>query len=314
LAALQGTSLWALADANGLAGAWGVAPGEVLATPSAGGATQAGPGALPEGITEVVVAPLPLVQGKAAVIKISGTEGMELTGSLQGHSLHFFPSAGGGAVALQGVHVMSEPGLYPLALSGKLPDGTEFAFSQQVFVRGGDYPYDPSLSVSPETIDPAVTKPEDAEWMALSAAFSPEKLWNGVFKNPMPPEFSDCFPSRFGNRRSYNGSEYVYFHTGLDFCGGVGTPIRAPADGVVVFAGPLTVRGNATMIDHGWGVYSGYMHQSEIQVQAGDRVQAGQIIGLVGASGRVSGPHLHWEIFVAGVQIDPYDWLQQEFP
>ena len=105
-----------------------------------------------------------------------------------------------------------------------------------------------------------------------------------------------------------------HFHTGLDFCGRVGTEIRSPADGIVVFAGPLTVRGNATIIDHGWGVYTGYMHQSEILVKPGDKVKAGQIIGKVGGTGRVTGPHLHWEVFVGGVQVDPQEWLQSIFP
>ncbi len=183
-----------------------------------------------------------------------------------------------------------------------------------MLIRRGDYPFDPVLIVSPETIDPAVTKPEDAEWTALAMPFTPEKYWEGQFQSPAPPPFSDCWPSTFGNRRSYNGSAYIYFHTGLDFCGGVGVEILAPASGVVVFAGPLTVRGNATMIDHGWGIYSGYMHQSEILVKVGDHVQPGQVIGLVGGTGRVTGPHLHWEIWAGGVQVDPMDWLEQIFP
>jgi len=82
----------------------------------------------------------------------------------------------------------------------------------------------------------------------------------------------------------------------------------------VVFAGPLTVRGNATIIDHGWGVYSAYMHQSEILVEQGDRVEAGELIGRVGATGRVEGPHLHWEVWAGGVQVDPLDWLSEVFP
>jgi murein DD-endopeptidase MepM/ murein hydrolase activator NlpD len=100
----------------------------------------------------------------------------------------------------------------------------------------------------------------------------------------------------------------------LDFCGGVGDNIFAPARGEVVFSGPLTVRGNTTVIDHGWGVYSVYMHQSEILVETGDLVEAGQLIGLVGATGRVTGPHLHWEIWAGGVQVDPMPWLQVSYP
>jgi murein DD-endopeptidase MepM/ murein hydrolase activator NlpD len=126
--------------------------------------------------------------------------------------------------------------------------------------------------------------------------------------------FAECYASRFGSRRSYNGSEYSYYHTGLDYCGQVGDPIYAAAPGMVVFAGPLTVRGNATMIDHGMGVFTAYMHQSEILVNVGDRVEQGQIIGKVGNTGRVEGPHLHFEVLVGGVPVNPLDWLNQEYP
>jgi len=81
-----------------------------------------------------------------------------------------------------------------------------------------------------------------------------------------------------------------------------------------VFAAPLIVRGNATIIDHGWGVYTGYWHQSRIEVQVGQRVETGQIIGYQGATGRVTGPHLHWEMWVAGEQVDPLEWTETAFP
>jgi murein DD-endopeptidase MepM/ murein hydrolase activator NlpD len=214
---------------------------------------------------------------------------------------------------------MTEPGLYSLVISGTLPAdapyfSAPFSFSQTVLVVSGNYAYDPVLVVSPETIDPTVTRPEDAQWSALASSITPEKLWNGVFQSPAPEPYQSCWTSMFGNRRSYNGSEYIYFHSGLDFCGGVGTEIIAPATGQVIFASPLTVRGNTTMIDHGWGIFTGYLHQSEIMVHVGDLVQPGQVIGLVGGTGRVTGPHLHWEVWVGGVQVDPMDWLQRAFP
>jgi murein DD-endopeptidase MepM/ murein hydrolase activator NlpD len=145
-------------------------------------------------------------------------------------------------------------------------------------------------------------------------------MWDGLFSMPSPldqeycVETNECWTSRYGNRRSYNGSAYSFFHTGLDFAGGTGTEIYAPAAGKVVFAGPLTVRGNAVMIDHGWGIHTGYMHMSEVRVQVGDVVQPGQVIGLVGGTGRVEGPHLHWEVWAGGVQVDPLEWLAQAFP
>jgi murein DD-endopeptidase MepM/ murein hydrolase activator NlpD len=91
-------------------------------------------------------------------------------------------------------------------------------------------------------------------------------------------------------------------------------PIYAPADGKVVFADALTVRGNTTYIDHGWGVYTGYLHQSEMYVEVGDQVSRGQVIGQVGATGRVTGPHLHWEIWVGGVPVEPLDWTTEAIP
>jgi murein DD-endopeptidase MepM/ murein hydrolase activator NlpD len=260
-----------------------------------------------------------MIQGDVAEIEITSTVGISLTGSLIGHELHFFSSSSGSYTSLQGIHAMTEPGIYSLALTGTLPSdapyfGAAFSFAQAVLISSGNYPFDPVLPVDPATIDPAVTRPEDAQWAALTATATPQKLWEGIFTSPAPALYSKCWPSRYGNRRSYNGSAYTYFHTGLDFCGGVGTEILAPAAGRVVFAGPLTVRGNATVIDHGWGVYSAYLHQSEFRVKVGDLVQQGQVIGQVGGTGRATGPHLHWEIWAGGVQVDPMIWLEQPYP
>jgi murein DD-endopeptidase MepM/ murein hydrolase activator NlpD len=165
-------------------------------------------------------------------------------------------------------------------------------------------------------IDPAITEPEDAQIRDLVSQATPERYWEGVFKSP--GYFPDCYNSLYGNRRLYETEDGTLsisgFHSGVDLCGGAGLPIFAPAPGVIVFAGPLDVRGNATIIDHGWGVYSGFWHQSEILVQVGQKVETGDIIGRVGGTGRVTGPHLHWEIWVNGVQVNPLEWLQESFP
>jgi murein DD-endopeptidase MepM/ murein hydrolase activator NlpD len=315
LAAARGVSPWSVTAANGLGSAWDAVPGEVLRFSVPAGAEGAeGPGALPDAVRSMSVSPLPLVQGGTAVVALEGEAGLALQGSLADYPLTFFPTSQGGYAALQGVHAMQTPGQYLLRIEGTLSSGAAFSFAQTLFVRSGNYAFDPVLVVSPETVDPAVMEPEEAEWKAIAAAATPDKLWEGIWQSPTPPPFDQCWPSLFGNRRSYNGSEYKYFHSGLDFCGGVGTAIHAPAAGVVVFAGPLTVRGNATIINHGWGVYTGYMHQSEILVATGERVSSGQLIGKVGATGRVTGPHLHWEVFVGGVQVEPQDWLRQAYP
>lgn len=168
--------------------------------------------------------------------------------------------------------------------------------------------------VKPETIDPEVTQPEDTLWKSLGAPVTPEKLWDGAFLSPVPTDFKDCWTSLFGNRRSYNNGPYDFFHSGLDLCGREGTELYASAAGKVIFTGSLIVRGNVTVINHGWGVYTAYDHQSELFVKIGDTVQPGQLIGLGGATGRTTGPHLHWEVWVGGVAVDPADWLNRSYP
>jgi murein DD-endopeptidase MepM/ murein hydrolase activator NlpD len=185
-----------------------------------------------------------------------------------------------------------------------------------VLVTEGDYLSEDIPLNDPSTLDPAVTETELQNILALTAPFTPTRYWNGVFNSPAVDP--NCFTSRYGTRRIYkvinSDIEVPGFHTGLDFCGGEGLQIFAPAPGRVVFAAPLTVRGNATILDHGWGVYSGFWHQSEILVNVGDRVEQGQVIGLVGGTGRVTGAHLHWEVWVNGVQVNPLDWLNQAYP
>ncbi len=309
LSVLNGTGPWTILTNNQRGHSAELIPGDVIRVT---GEEDLGAGALPSDISSVAITGL--TQGETSEIEIDGNSGISLQGSLMDRSLNFFPDPENRYIALQGVHAMAEPGLYSLNINGTLPDGSGFDFSQDVLVSTGDYLFDIPLNVDPATLDPATTGPEDKIWRDLSSQISADKLWQGEFFLPVEPVFAECYASRFGSRRSYNGSEYSYYHTGLDYCGQVGDPIYAAAPGVVVFAGPLTVRGNATMIDHGMGVFSAYMHQSEILVNVGDRVEEGQLIGRVGNTGRVEGPHLHFEVLVGGVPVNPLDWLNQGFP
>jgi murein DD-endopeptidase MepM/ murein hydrolase activator NlpD len=306
---------WTLSQTNGLNGTWGALVGDVLYTPS-GSADATEPNGMPSAFTKVTVAPLPMTQGGTEKIIIQTQPGITLGGTLVNMPLHFFPQDDGSYVALQGVSAVLEPGPYPLKLEATLPDGTKQSYEQMVIIQSGNYPIDVLLVVDPELIDPTVTAPE-LEWLtATTAPATPTKYWQGLFQGP--GYFPDCFTSRYGYSRTYQGKgtnlEITSWHTGLDFCGGSGVPITAPADGVVIFAGPLTVRGNATIIDHGWGVYSGIWHQSEIKVQVGQIVKKGDVIGLVGGTGRVTGAHLHWEVWVNGIQVNPMNWLENVYP
>jgi murein DD-endopeptidase MepM/ murein hydrolase activator NlpD len=313
LAIKENSDPWTLSSLNKLAGTWEAIPGDVLYSSS--GTDEGTAIGLPSAFESASIEPLPMVQGATEVIQVKAQEGATVSGRLVDMPLHF-ASENGEQVALQGVHALLEPGVYPLRLEATLPDGSKQSFEQMVLVTSGNYPSEEIPLNDPSTLDPAVTEPELQNIVALTSPFTPTRYWNGMFSSPgVDP---NCFTSRYGTRRTYKviNSDIVMpgFHSGLDFCGGEGLEIRAPAAGRVVFAGPLTVRGNATFIDHGWGVYSGIFHQSQIYVNVGDTVEPGQVIGLVGGTGRVTGAHLHWDLWVNGIQVNPLDWLNQEYP
>jgi murein DD-endopeptidase MepM/ murein hydrolase activator NlpD len=111
----------------------------------------------------------------------------------------------------------------------------------------------------------------------------------------------------FGSQRIYRGEPGAY-HSGVDVAGGAGAPVVAPADGVVVLAAadkPFTLEGHLLIIDHGMGLNSAFLHLSRIDVREGDRVRQGQRIGAIGASGRTTGPHLHWAVKWRSARVDP---------
>ena len=116
----------------------------------------------------------------------------------------------------------------------------------------------------------------------------------------------------FGIRRSYGGGPATSYHGGVDYSVPEGTPVYVPAPGMVVLAEPLQVRGNAVIVDHGRGVMSAYWHLSEIGVTARQLVHTGDLLGAVGTTGLSTGAHLHWEIRVMGVQVDPLQWVREE--
>jgi murein DD-endopeptidase MepM/ murein hydrolase activator NlpD len=314
LAVRQGSSPWTLVSVNKLDGTWESLPGDILYSPTGSGGSSNANG-LPSAFVSANIEPLPLVQGGTEVIRAEVREGVSLSGQLVDKPLRFFPTESG-QVALQGIDVLLEPGVYPFLIEATLPDGSRQSFGQMVLVNAGDYPSEEIPLNDPSTLDPTVTEAELQNVISLTTPSTPTRYWSGVFASPgVDPT---CFSSWYGTRRTYrvinSDIEVPGFHSGLDFCGGEGLQIFAPAAGKVVFAAPLTVRGNATIIDHGWGVYSGIWHQSQMYVNVGDMVEAGQVIGLVGGTGRATGAHLHWEVWVNGVQVNPLDWLNQAYP
>ncbi len=264
-------------------------------------------------VSSISISPLPLIQGATIEIIVNTRTETTLTGSLSGFPLHFFSYGQGQYVALQGIEATVPIGLASLTIAGQAASGDIFAIDQMLLLEEGGFLKDPPLYVDNDTIDPAITGPEEDTIRSLTAPVTATRHWNSQWT----PALDDitCIISGYGNLRSYNDSDFIYHHTGIDY--GVCAPsldIYATAPGVVVFSGDLTVRGHTIIIDHGWGVYSAYYHQASTAVNTGDTVTQGQVIGTVGATGRVTGPHLHWEIWVGGVQVNPSNWLLNTYP
>lgn len=148
----------------------------------------------------------------------------------------------------------------------------------------------------------------------LKQLVTPQKYWNGPFVRPAAGRLT----TPFGVRRYYNGVFAAdYYHKGVDYGGGTGAPVTAPAAGRVVLVGReadgFVIHGNTVGVDHGQGVSSIFIHLSRIDVQEGDVVTAGQQIGAIGATGSATGPNLHWGLYVNGQSVDPVPWREHGF-
>ncbi len=263
-------------------------------------------------ITSISILPLPFIQGKTSVLRVETNQPAKLTARLFDQDYILFEETPGVYLSLIGTPTLLDPGLVSFNLNGSLTEGSTFSYSQMILLDPGYYGQDPPLDVDPATLDPELMKSEEEFVTSRTSTASSKRLWEGTFAYPID---EPCIRSWFGNRRSYNNGVYTSFHAGLDF--GVcaqNLNTYAAAPGKVVFAGPLSVRGNSVIINHGWGVYTGYWHLNQTAVAEGDTVDTRQVIGEVGATGRVTGPHLHFEVRVNGFAVDPLDWLETGYP
>jgi len=302
-----GTSPWTLQKNNQLGGSWDTIPGEILFTQSE---SERDTGKLTR-IDQVNVAPLPLVQGETTEISVSTIAEKQIKGYLEEEELQFFTEDGSTYTSFYGVHALAEVGLFPLQITTTDANGNTITYDQLVRITSGGYGNE-WVTVEDDYLDQDAIAAEDAYVADIFQNLSPVKHWDGLFQYPVD---DPCINSFFGQRRNYNDGAYYFYHTGMDF--GVCAPnlnIYAPAAGKVVMAEPLTVKGNAILIDHGWGVFSGYWHLSEFNVEVGDFVETGDFIGLIGNTGRSAGPHLHFEIDINGTPVNPQTWLTQSFP
>jgi len=295
------------------AAAYGMADG--IADGTAEGA------ALPAGL---VLTPAVVEAGSPVLVRVAAPRDARLEGSWQdgagqAYALHFFAAReGGGWYALAGMGVEDAVGTSTLKITihgaeGETEQGGTRDIVASVTIHPAHYRTE-SITVPPKFVEPG---PEERKIVAAAkeaktrafASSAGRPLWSGDFVAPVKAQSTDSF----GTRRMYNG-KLAGVHTGMDFRAASGTVVRAGNAGVVVLAQPLYYEGNCVIVDHGLGLMSLYMHFSRIDVKAGQKVAKGQALGLSGATGRVTGPHLHWAIRWEGAMLDPAKLLRLRLP
>jgi murein DD-endopeptidase MepM/ murein hydrolase activator NlpD len=209
--------------------------------------------------------------------------------------------------ALLGVDLELKPEQYSLILTAKTESAEEISCSADINVKEGKFATE-SLKVAPNFVEPnpeqlARAEAERQRLRAIFASVTPERLWDGSFHYPLAGVTTG---GNFGKRRILNGKAGSQ-HSGVDFPAPAGTPVFAPQRGRVVLAEPLYFSGNTVVLDHGLGLYTLYAHFESISVQPGDLVDTGALLGKVGATGRVTGPHLHWGATVNRARTNPLE-------
>lgn len=244
-------------------------------------------------------------QGGFLVVRLLNAPGgiRDPEASFTGQSYTMLPS-GGHWYALIGLPTWFQTGGYPIevdAAGGAIAAGT-------LTVTEGGFQFE-SIEIPPGPADLLLDQDrinqEHARVAQVLSGFTPERYWSGPWIMPAQGTLSDPF----GLQRSINGGPYSP-HTGTDIANAEGTPIYAAATGVVALAEQLFLYGNSVIIDHGAGVFSAYNHMQSIVVTGGQSVAQGQLIGYMGQTGLVTGPHVHWEAVVHGVRVDPVLWTQ----
>jgi murein DD-endopeptidase MepM/ murein hydrolase activator NlpD len=255
-----------------------------------------------------------LVNGAPLLFEVKTPSGVvALTGNWLTHSLTFVPGANTSWFAIAGISLETEPGTYPLELTGTTKDGQKLHYDQKFAVTSEKYET-VELKVSKDFTAPSpeqmeIIKRDQEIKKKTFAEVSPEREWAGPFVAPVDAPVSDVF----GTRRVFNGVTKSV-HQGLDYRVPAATPVSAVNGGTVILARLLYFEGNCVVIDHGQGLLTLYLHLSEFKVKEGDVVKRGQLIGLSGATGRATGPHLHIAVRWQGTYLNPAVLLSLPVP
>jgi len=244
-------------------------------------------------------------QGEVVLLTITPTShATAVAGTAFGATVRAWKGDGDVWEALVGIPLVIKPGTYDVVLHAALADGHGENARIPLRVEAGGFS-SRKLTVDPQFVNPPKSAIEritaEAHEMAeIFAGPSPDRLWRGPFQLPVTGEST----SSFGRLSILNG-ESRSRHQGADFRAAEGTPVHSPNAGRVVVATEYYFSGNTVILDHGQGIFSLFAHFSKMRVAAGDRVKAGDVLGDAGATGRVTGPHVHWAVRLNGASVDP---------
>jgi hypothetical protein len=221
-------------------------------------------------------------------------------------------SGPGGLEGFVGIGVADPPGETTLELAVTDAVGGDFRFVEPITIRATQWTFDDIWLPPPDPNAPPPEgpplEPEQPRLDALYATITPRQ-WDLPFVIPIELGGDVWVSGYFGEQRSFNGGPRTGHHGGTDIAAPAGTPVRTTNHGTVVMSELTLIRGNLVVVDHGGGVLSCYGHLSERTVAVGQPVRRGEVVGRVGSTGLSSGPHLHWELSVAGVLVDGLRWL-----
>ena len=268
------------------------------------------PSDLPQPLVSVQVDPLILIEGETVSFRVMTSSTVQVLGTFLGRSLYFGSSADQTYISVAGVPLFTEAGIYPVQVNVQ-GSGFNTVYNFSVRVIPGAYGFQ-DLTIDAqldELLAPAVEDYERDLLIGITEQDTEMLYLDGLMALPS----SSPNNGAFGIRRSYNGGEVNRYHSGADFANPPGTPVYAVAAGRVVLSDKLNIRGNALVIDHGWGVFTTYSHMTEALVSLGQDVQSGQVVGYAGSTGRVTGAHLHWEVWINGVPVNPMTWVRKRF-
>jgi len=273
---------------------------------AASGTPPGGQGTLEISYRARAIAPGELVE----LVVTSASPLAAVTGEGLGERVVFVRGDDGRWRGLAGLDLDTPPGPAVVTVSTLLAGGAPGPTSREVLdVQQKAFPTR-NVTVEESFVNPPATvlariERESKKVRAILAAVSPSRYWTGPFVAPVPgPPISS-----FGRRSVFNGQPRSP-HSGTDFRAATGTPVKAPNRGRIALAEAQYFSGNVVLIDHGLGMYSFLAHLSEIAVEEGQIVDRGDVVGLSGATGRVSGPHLHWTVRLNGARVDPLSVLE----